>query len=127
MECAFFRLDLLKAETVPVLIKVIQARPIPLLVLLGILLLEAADILSQLLQVFFFKLAFRLARSILEVVLAELELLGWRGSYFDFSSLGGIRGRYCRVDVATSFGRVCQCPLRRWEGGHRHCAGNCIG
>lgn len=76
MKRTLFRLDLLKAETVSLLIEIIQARPIPLLVLLGILLLETANVLSQFLQVLFFKLALGLARSVFEAVLAELEFLG---------------------------------------------------
>ena len=57
MERSFFGLNLLKTQIVSVRREVLQARPIPLLVLLRILLLQPSDILRQFLQVPF-KLAF---------------------------------------------------------------------
>ena len=50
MQCPLFRLNLLKAKTIPVLIEIVESRPIPLLVLLRILLLKPTDVLRQLLK-----------------------------------------------------------------------------
>ena len=51
-----FSFDLLEAKTVSLWVEVIEARPIPLLVLLGIFLLQTVYVLSQLLQDLLFEL-----------------------------------------------------------------------
>lgn len=57
MEGAFLDIDLLEAQAVPCLVKVVQTRSGPLLVFLGIVLLEVIKILCQLLKDLLFKLA----------------------------------------------------------------------
>lgn len=77
MQRSLFRLNLLEAKTICVLIKVVQRGPVPLLVFLRILLLQSVDILCQFLKYLLFKLALWLARACLCAVLAEFESLRW--------------------------------------------------
>lgn len=62
MKGAFFSLNLLEAQTVFRLVKVIYAWPLPLLVAFRIVLLEALDVLRQFLKHLFLKLTLWLAR-----------------------------------------------------------------
>lgn len=91
---ALLDLNLLEAKAVCVLVKVVQPGPFPLLILLGILLLQATDVLSQFFQDFFLELAFRLARAKLAArpILAQLEL-GGRRAIVKLPPFGGLGGR----------------------------------
>lgn len=61
MKSALFTFNLLKAQAVLVLVKVVERRPLPVLVLFGILLPQAVDVLCHLLQHFGLELALGLA------------------------------------------------------------------
>ena len=63
MEGTLFDIDLLEAQAVGRLVEVVQTRSGPLLVFLGIVLLEAIKILCQLLKNLLFELAFDLTRT----------------------------------------------------------------
>ena len=94
MQGTLFNLDLLKAKAAFILVEVIQTGPFPLLILLGILLLQATNVLSQFLQYFFFELALGLARAKLATrsILARLEFDG-RGAIVKLPSFGRFGGR----------------------------------
>jgi hypothetical protein len=62
MQSAFFSFYLLEAQAISLLAEVVQRRPGPLLVVLGILLSEAIDVFTQLLELLF-ELALWLARA----------------------------------------------------------------
>lgn len=55
-------MDLLETQVVSLLIEVAQGGSVPLLVTFGVLLLQATDILGQLLEYLFLELTLRLAR-----------------------------------------------------------------
>ena len=63
MKSAFFSFDLLEAQTVSCFVEVVQAWSGPLLVFLGIVLLEVIKVLCQLLEDFLLKLALDLTRA----------------------------------------------------------------
>ena len=94
MQGTLLDLNLLEAKAVFVLVKVVQSRPFPLLILLGILLLQATNVLSQFFQDFFFELAFGLARAKLGTrpILTQLEL-GGRRAMVKLPSFGRFGGR----------------------------------
>lgn len=100
MESAFFSFDLLEAQTVSCFVEVVQAWSGPLLVFLGIVLLEMIEILCQLLEDFFFELALDLTRvgtaGCLEVLGLAIELPTLGGAVF----LDVLAGRGC-VDEHT--------------------------
>jgi len=87
MEGAFLSIDLLEAQAVARFVKVVQTRSGPLLVFLGIVLLEVIKILCQLFEDLLFKLALDLtgagAAWCLEVLGLAIELpalrraVGW--------------------------------------------------
>ena len=87
MERPFFGLYLLKAQAIFPLIKILQPRPVPLLIFLRVLLLQATDILRQLFQDFLFELTLRLGRACFDPILAEFESFRRRGTCLDLPSL----------------------------------------
>lgn len=78
MESTFLGFDLLEAQTVPCFVEVVQTRSGPLLVFLGIVLLEVIDVLCQFLKDLLFELALDLTRAgtawCLEVLGLAIEL-----------------------------------------------------
>lgn len=58
VQSPFFRFDLLKAKIVIFLVKITQPRSLPLLVFLGVFLLQTAYVLGQLLEHILFELTF---------------------------------------------------------------------
>jgi hypothetical protein len=78
VESAFLGIDLLEAQAVPRFVEVVQTRSGPLLVFLGVVLLEVIKILCQLLEDFLLELAFDLTRAraawCLEVLGLAIEL-----------------------------------------------------
>ena len=107
MQGTLLDLNLLEAKVVFVLVEVVQSGPFPLLILLGILLLQATNVLSQFFQHFFFELAFRLAGAKLATrpILTQLEL-GGRRAIVKFSSFGRFGGRYGVVQISVGLCRV---------------------
>lgn len=100
MKGTFLGFDLLKAQTVPCFIEVVQTRSGPLLVFLGIVLLEVIDVLRQLLKDLLFKLAFHLTGAgtawCLEVLGLAIELPAFRRAVV----LDILAGRWC-IDKHT--------------------------
>lgn len=83
-------LDLLKAETILAFVEVVQAWSSPLLILLGVLLLQTIDVLGQFLEDLFLELTLRLARTQLPVDPGRRALpsCGGRGENLKLALLG---------------------------------------
>ena len=96
VQSTLFGLDLLKSQGISVLVEVAQARSVPLLVFLGIILLQASYVLGHLLKYF------------------RLELtLGLRRAHLGLEAIGAGLGRMKR-DIGTI---AIEPPLlRRWRG-----------
>ena len=112
---------LLETQIVIFGIKILQARPIPLLVLFRIVLLQPTDILGALLQDLFLKLRLWqcLRGSKTCTILAELEFFG-RRQRIELPPFGGIRRGCGEVGIEVGIGRVIERPLRRQQGSSRH-------
>ena len=86
MQLTLFNLNLLEAQALGLWIKVFQRRTLPLLIFLRVLMLQAIDVLCELLEYFFFELALRLTGAKFQwsicilLRLREVNVLGNRRS-----------------------------------------------
>lgn len=111
MQCTLFSFNLLKDKVICLSIEVSETGSGPLLILLGIILLQAIHVLSQLLQHFGFEVA-RLARDqfTLWSILRAPDLGYWRRCGFGVKLPLLPRGRR-RGDISTSTGSFAEDPL----------------
>ena len=112
MQSSFLDLDLLKAESIRLVIKVAQVRSIPLLVFLRIVLFQAVDVLGHLLQDFGLEMTLRLARTKLRSDPVRSMLRGTKAAAIwqvaiEFPFFGGWR----RFEGVMSIRGVCENPL----------------
>jgi hypothetical protein len=117
MQSTFLDLDLLEAQAILGLIKVVQTRPCPVLVSLGIVLLEVAQVLCQFFQNFLFELALDLTR------------VGATGGFEVLAELPALRRRV-GLDVLTRRWCIDEHTLLRLgilDFGGRHLCGSCGG
>jgi hypothetical protein len=114
VNCAFLRINLLKAQIVRLFVKVSQRRPRPLLVSLGIIPLQSVDVLGELLEDFLLKVTLGLARCRIAAVGStgrRLEMNGSRAIKLSFL------GRLWRWhDICSSIRRLGQHAFRRRSG-----------
>lgn len=115
MQCSLLDINLLKDESIGLLIKVLERRPVPLLVLLGSVAFETIDVLTQLLQHLLFELTLGLARA----KVGSLDLESWGGTNVELSAFGGWR-HADNLRIAMLVRRVREDPLRWTLHLYRH-------